>query len=63
MAKQMTRADMAALTASAIRKAHTRGPRGIEMITHDEITALIGTVIDLSATALAKTQQEEDQDV
>lgn len=63
MADQMTRTEMNALTASAIRKAHTRGARGIEMITHDEITALIGTVIDLSATALAKTQQEEDQDV
>ncbi|TNF21845.1 MAG: hypothetical protein EP318_06125 [Rhodobacteraceae bacterium] len=60
MADQMTRTEMNALTASAIRKAHTRGARGIEMITHDEITALIGTVIDLSAQALTKTPQEEN---
>lgn len=63
MADQMTRLEMNALTASAIRKVHTRGARGIEMVTHDEITALIGTVLDLSASALAKTQKEETQDV
>lgn len=40
------------LTASAIRKVHQRGRRGVETVTHDEIVALVATVMSMAREAL-----------
>ena len=61
---QMTPMQVIELTASAIKKVHLRGKRGVEMVTHDEIVAVIGTLLDMGAAALANLEEAlaEDRD-
>lgn len=57
--RQLTRKEQMALTASAIRKVRKSGRRGVEMVTHDEIVALIGTVLDFGRDALEQEKRKE----
>ncbi len=58
--RTLTEKEVLRLSASAIRKVHNRGPRGVEMITQDEAVALVGMVLDLSKQALAQEFARED---
>lgn len=57
--RRLTREEQRALTARAIRKVHERGRRGVEMVTHDEIVALIGTVLEFGRDALEQETRKE----
>lgn len=57
--RRLTRKEKMALTASAIRKVHQRGQRGVEMVTHDEIVALVGTVLEFGRDALEQETRKE----
>ncbi|MGK7660679.1 MULTISPECIES: hypothetical protein [unclassified Marinovum] len=61
---ELTPMQVIELTASAIKKVHLRGRRGVEMVTHDEIVAVIGTLLDMGAGALAGLEEAlaEDRD-
>lgn len=59
---ELTPMQVIELTASAIKKVHLRGRRGVEMVTHDEIVAVIGTLLDMGAGALAGLEEALAQD-
>lgn len=57
--RRMTEMEILTLTASAIRKVHRRGERGIEMVTKDEIVALVGFALSTGRAALEEQTRKE----
>ena len=57
--RRLTDMEILTLTASAIRKVHRRGERGVEMVTKDEIVALVGFALTTGRAALEEQTRKE----
>lgn len=59
---ELTPMQVIELAASAIKKVHLHGRRGVETVTHDEIVAVIGMVLDMGADALVNLDRALNED-
>ncbi|AKO97652.1 hypothetical protein MALG_02488 [Marinovum algicola DG 898] len=59
---ELTPMQVIELAASAIKKVHMHGRRGVETVTNDEIVAVIGMVLDMGADALVNLERALNED-